>query len=233
MGMLYVLDEPTIGLHPYDSEKMVNTLQRLRDLGNSVMVVEHDESIIRAADYVIEMGPGPGEHGGEVVAHGTMAEILSNPASLTGQFLTRVRHVPLPEKRRSPNGHNLVIRGARENNLRDIDVSLPLGLFICITGVSGSGKSSLVHEILYKKLYSVLHDHRVLPGKHREMEGVEFVSDIIHIDQSPIGRSPRSNPATYIGFYDNIRSLFANTEAAQERRLYPFALQLQHQGWAL
>ena len=180
------------------------------------------KSIIRAADHIIEMGPGPGEHGGEVVAHGTMDEILQQPGLADRAVPHRASSTsPLPAKRRSPNGHNLVIRGARENNLRDIDVTLPLGLFICITGVSGSGKSSLIHEILYKKLYSVLHDHRVLPGKHRAMEGVEYVSDIIHIDQSPIGRSPRSNPATYIGFYDNIRSLFANTEAAQERGYTP------------
>jgi excinuclease ABC subunit A len=217
IGMLYVLDEPTIGLHPYDSQKMINTLQRLRDLGNSVMVVEHDETIIQAADYIIEMGPGPGDHGGEVVATGGVREILGNPASLTGQFLSHTRKVPVPSRRRNPNGHNLVIRGAQENNLRDIDVTLPLGLFICVTGVSGSGKSSLVHEILYKKLYAAFHDARVLPGRHRGMEGIEYISDIIHIDQSPIGRSPRSNPATYIGFYDSIRSLFAATQAAQER----------------
>ncbi len=217
MGMLYVLDEPTIGLHPYDNDKMVSTLRRLRDLGNSVVVVEHDESIIRAADHIIEMGPGPGEHGGEVVAFGSVDEIIHHPLSLTGQYLSGSKHVPLPEKRRTPNGHNLVIRGARENNLHDIDVTIPLGVFTCITGVSGSGKSSLIHEILYKKLYSVLHDSRVLPGKHRALEGVEYVSDIIHIDQSPIGRTPRSNPATYIGFYDNIRNLFAATDESQAR----------------
>jgi excinuclease ABC subunit A len=217
MGMLYVLDEPTIGLHPYDSAKMVTTLRRLRDLGNSVVVVEHDDAIIRAADHIIEMGPGPGEHGGEVVASGSMEEILRNPLSLTGQYLTGARNIPLPPRRRDMNGHNLVVRGARENNLRDIDVTFPLGLFTCITGVSGSGKSSLIHEILYKKLYQVLHDGRTLTGKHRAVEGIEYVSDVIHIDQSPIGRSPRSNPATYIGFYDNIRNLFAQTPEARER----------------
>ena len=221
IGMLYVLDEPTIGLHPYDSKKMVNTLHRLRDLGNSVMVVEHDESIIQAADYIIELGPGPGDHGGEVVATGTVTEILKNPASLTGQFLSRARKVPLPQKRRPPNSRYLVIRGAQENNLRDIDVAIPLGLFTCITGVSGSGKSSLVHDILYKKLYSIFYDNRVLSGKHRLIEGVELISDIIHIDQSSIGRTPRSNPATYIGFYDKIRFLFSATEAAQERGYSP------------
>jgi excinuclease ABC subunit A len=217
MGMLYVLDEPTIGLHPYDSRKMVTTLRRLRDLGNSVVVVEHDEAIIRSADHIIEMGPGPGEHGGEVVAAGTLAEIRKNPASLTGQFLEGARRIPLPNRRRPPNGKNLVVRGAQENNLQDIDVTFPLGVFICITGVSGSGKSSLIHEILYKKLYQSLYDSRVLPGKHRALEGVEYVSDVIHIDQSPIGRSPRSNPATYIGVYDRIRALFAETPEAVER----------------
>jgi excinuclease ABC subunit A len=217
MGMLYVLDEPTIGLHPHDSDKMVATLRRLRDLGNSVVVVEHDEAIIRAADHIIEMGPGPGEQGGKVVAAGSIAQILRDPISLTGMYLSGTRHIPIPDMRRSPNGHNLVIRGARENNLCDIDVTIPLGVFTCITGVSGSGKSSLIHEILYKKLYSLFHDHRVLPGKHRALEGTEYVSDIIHIDQSPIGRTPRSNPATYIGFYDNIRNLFAYTEEAQAR----------------
>jgi excinuclease ABC subunit A len=217
MGMLYVLDEPTIGLHPYDTRKMVETLRNLRDLGNSVIVVEHDEAIIRAADHVIEMGPGPGEHGGEVVTSGPVDSVLHHPASLTGQYLAGTACIPLPDVRRSPNGHNLVIRGARENNLRDLDVTLPLGVLICITGVSGSGKSSLVHEILYKKLYALFHDHRVLPGKHKALEGVEYVSDVIHIDQAPIGRTPRSNPATYIGVYNAIRRLFAATSEAQAR----------------
>jgi excinuclease ABC subunit A len=217
MGMLYVLDEPTIGLHPYDNGRMIETLHRLRDLGNSVIVVEHDEAVIRAADHIIEMGPGPGDHGGTVVVHGPVDDVLHDPASLTGRYISGARHIPLPEARRCPNGHNLVIRGARENNLRDIDVTIPLGVFTCITGVSGSGKSSLIHEILYKKLYAVFHDHRVLPGKHRALEGVECVSDVIHIDQSPIGRTPRSNPATYIGVYDAIRRLFAGTADAQAR----------------
>jgi len=221
MGMLYVLDEPTIGLHPYDTRKMVDTLHRLRDLGNSVVVVEHDAAIIRAADTLIEMGPGPGEHGGEVVSCGPVAAVLRDPASLTGQYLDGNARIPLPEKRRSPNGHNLVIRGAQEHNLRDLDVTFPLGLLICITGVSGSGKSSLIHEILYKKLYAVLHDHRVLPGKHRAIEGIEYVTDIVDIDQSPIGRTPRSNPATYVGVYDAIRQLFAGTEEAQSRGYGP------------
>jgi excinuclease ABC subunit A len=217
MGMLYVLDEPTIGLHPFDSRKMVETLQRLRDLGNSVIVVEHDEAIIRAADYIIELGPGPGEHGGQVVAAGAPGALLANGNSLTGQYLSGQRRIHLPATRRSPNGQALVVRGAQENNLQDIDVTIPLGVFTCVTGVSGSGKSSLVHDILFKKLCALLHDSRTLPGKHRALEGVEHISDIVHIDQDPIGRSPRSNPATYIGFYDNIRHLFAATPEAQAR----------------
>ena len=217
MGVLYVLDEPTIGLHPRDNLKMIHTLEQLRDIGNSVIVIEHDESTIRAADHIIELGPGPGARGGEIVAHGDLADILHNPNSLTGQYLQGVRHISLPEARRSLNGKHLVVRGAHENNLRDIDVTIPLGLFTCITGVSGAGKSSLIHEILYKKLYSIFHDSRVLPGKHRAVEGVEHVSDIIHIDQSPIGRSPRSTPVTYIGVYDSIRRLYAATPDAQAR----------------
>jgi len=217
MGMLYVLDEPSIGLHPKDNVKMIKTLQKLRDIGNSVIVVEHDESTMRAADHIIELGPGPGDHGGQIVAQGHVDEILRNPRSLTGQYLQHARQISLPAHRRSPNGKNLVIQGARENNLRDIDVTIPLGVFTCVTGVSGSGKSSLVREILYKKLYSVLHDSRVLPGAHRDIQGIEYVSDIIHIDQSPIGRTPRSNPATYIGVYDSIRRLFARTEEARAR----------------
>jgi len=217
MGMLYVLDEPSIGLHPKDNIKMLNTLRELRDIGNSVIVVEHDESTMRAADHIIELGPGPGNHGGLVVAQGSMDDILREPCSLTGRYLTGVQCIDLPAARRCPNGKNLIIRGAHENNLRDIDVTIPLGLFICITGVSGSGKSSLIHEILYKRLYAIFHDSRVLPGKHRAIEGIEQVSDVILIDQSPIGRSPRSNPVTYIGVYDRIRRLFAETPQAQSR----------------
>ncbi|MCB0124572.1 MAG: excinuclease ABC subunit UvrA, partial [Caldilineaceae bacterium] len=217
MGMLYVLDEPSIGLHPKDNIRMIETLKHLRDLGNSVVVVEHDEETIRAADYIIEMGPGPGVHGGEVVVQGCLDEIMRNPASLTGQYMGGIQEIPLPANRRPPNGKNLVIRGAAENNLRNVDVTIPLGLFTCITGVSGSGKSTLIHEILYKKLYSIFHDSRILSGKHQTIEGVEHVSDIIHIDQSPIGRTSRSNPVTYIGVYDSIRKLFAATPEAQER----------------
>ncbi len=211
MGMLYVLDEPSIGLHPKDNVKMIETLRQLRDIGNTVIVVEHDESTIRAADHIIELGPGPGIHGGKVVAEGSIDEILANPASLTGQYLNGTRKIELPSIRRELNGSRLIIRGARENNLRNIDVEIPLGVFVCITGTSGSGKSTLMNEIIYKKLYSLFHDSRVLSGEHDTIEGYEYINDVINIDQSPIGRSPRSNPATYIGFYDNIRKLFAST----------------------
>ncbi|MBN1580754.1 MAG: excinuclease ABC subunit UvrA [Anaerolineae bacterium] len=217
MGMLYVLDEPSIGLHPKDNVKMIDTLRRLRDMGNSVIVVEHDETTMRAADHIIELGPGPGLHGGKIVAQGRIDDILGDPVSLTGQYLRGARRISIPKARRSPNCKSLVVRGAQQNNLRGIDVTIPLGVFTCVTGVSGSGKSSLVHEILYKKLYSIFHDSRVLPGRHEAIEGIEYISDVIHIDQSPIGRSPRSNPATYIGIYDAIRRLFARTPQAQAR----------------
>jgi excinuclease ABC subunit A len=217
MGMLYVLDEPSIGLHPRDNIKMIHTLQRLRDIGNTVIVVEHDEATIRAADHIIEIGPGPGVHGGQVVAQGTPRAILKDRHSLTGEFLSGRRQIPMPASRRSPDGAALVVRGARQNNLRDIDVTIPLGLFVCITGVSGSGKSTLVNEILYKKLYSVFHDSRVLPGAHRCVEGVEHLHDVIDIDQTPIGRIPNSNPATYVGVYDAIRRLFAGTPESARR----------------
>jgi excinuclease ABC subunit A len=217
MGMLYVLDEPSIGLHPKDNAKMIRTLQRLRDLGNTVIVVEHDEETIRAADHVIEMGPGPGVHGGEVVAQGSIEEILEHPASLTGQFLSGRRRIPMPERRRERNCRALAVHGARENNLKAIDVEIPLGLFVCVTGASGSGKSTLVNEILFKALYRHLHDSRVLPGEHDRVEGLELVDEILNIDQSPIGRSSRSNPVTYVGIYDDIRKLFAETEEARAR----------------
>lgn len=217
MGMLYVLDEPSIGLHSKDNVKMIETLRRLRDLGNTVIVVEHDEDTIRAADHVIEVGPGPGVHGGEIVEQGTVKRIISSKKCVTGQFLSGRRSIAVPKQRREPGTKWLTITGARHNNLRNVDVKLPLGQFICVTGASGSGKSSLVHEILYKKLYSILHDSRVLSGDHDDLIGHELIDDVINVDQSPIGRSPRSNPATYIGFYDNIRTLFAGTEGAKKR----------------
>jgi excinuclease ABC subunit A len=217
MGMLYVLDEPSIGLHPKDNVKMVETLRQLRDIGNTVIVIEHDESTIRAADHIIELGPGPGVHGGKVVAAGTLEDILAHPTSLTGQYMSGTRKIEVPDTRRELNGTALMVRGARANNLRNIDVEIPLGVFICITGASGSGKSTLVNEILYKKLYSLFNDSRILSGDHDSIEGYEYVNNVVNIDQNPIGRSSRSNPATYIGFYDNIRKLFAGTPEAQRR----------------
>jgi excinuclease ABC subunit A len=217
MGMLYVLDEPSIGLHPKDNIKLIHTLQRLRDIGNSVIVVEHDEETIRAADHVVEVGPGPGIHGGQIVVQGSVEEIERCPDSVTGHYLSGRQRIDVPSARRAPNGKRLRVIGARQNNLKGIDIEFPLGVMICITGVSGSGKSTLVNEILYKKLYSVLHDSRVLAGAHDGIEGIEHVSDVINIDQSPIGRTPRSNPATYIGFYDDIRHMFADTPEAIAR----------------
>jgi len=217
IGMLYVLDEPSIGLHPRDSRRLISTLESLKDLGNTVLVVEHDVDTIMSADHLIEMGPGPGIHGGEVVAEGTLEEFKKNPKSLTGKYLAGIEKIALPEKRRKPNGHEIRIAGARENNLKNIDVRIPLGVLICVTGVSGSGKSSLIHDILYKKLYALKRDRRIIPGEHDELQGCEYISDIRNIDQSPIGRSSRSNPATYIGFYDRIQMLFAQVPEATVR----------------
>ena len=217
MGMLYVLDEPSIGLHPKDNVKMIETLRRLRDIGNTVIVVEHDEETIRSADHIVEIGPGPGIHGGEIVVDGPIKKITSCKSSVTGQFLSGKREIPTPDVRRLPSERQLIVRGARHNNLDNIDVAIPLGQFVCITGASGSGKSSLIHEIVYKQLYKVLHDSRVMSGEHDELIGHEHVDDVINIDQAPIGRSPRSNPATYIGFYDNIRKLFADTDESKAR----------------
>ncbi len=217
MGMLYVLDEPSIGLHPKDNVKMIKTLQRLRDLGNTVIVVEHDEDTIRAADHMIEIGPGPGIHGGTIVASGPLKKVIKDKSSVTADYLSGRRAINLPVERRRQNGQSLLVKGGRENNLADVDVEIPLGMFVCITGASGSGKSSLIHEIVFKKMYALLYDSRVLSGDHDELLGHEHVDDVINIDQSPIGRSPRSNPATYIGFYDNIRKLFAATEEAKAR----------------
>ncbi len=217
MGMLYVLDEPSIGLHPKDNVKMIETLKQLRDLGNTVVVVEHDDETIRAADHVIEIGPGPGAHGGEVVAQGTLKQILANKNSLTGAFLSGRRSIKQPQQRRLGRDKVLTVSGARHNNLKNIDVVIPLERFVCVTGASGSGKSSLIHAIVHKQLVSLLHDSRVLAGDHDKLSGHEHVSDIIDIDQSPIGRSSRSNPATYIGIYDDIRKLFADTDGAKLR----------------
>src|SRR5262245_18594545 len=217
MGMLYVLDEPSIGLHPKDNVKMIETLKRLRDLGNTVIVVEHDADTIRAADHILEIGPGPGVHGGTIVAEGPLKKILKDGNSLTGQYLSGRKRIAIPAQRRPASGKSLVVRGARQNNLRNIDVTIPLEQFVCVTGASGSGKSSLIHEIVHKRLFSLLYDSRVFAGAHDELTGSEHISDVIDIDQSPIGRSSRSNPATYIGFYDAIRALFAETEDARKR----------------
>ena len=221
MGMLYVLDEPSIGLHPKDNVKMIATLESLRDIGNTVIVVEHDEDTIRAADHIVEMGPGPGVHGGTVVVQGTIGHLLKCNASPTGQFFSGKRAIATPAKRRLGNGKALVIRGARENNLKSIDVTVPLGLLVAITGASGSGKSTLVNEILYKVLWKTLVDTRTLPGEHDGIDGVEHVRRVVSIDQAPIGRNSRSNPATYVGFYDTIRDLFAQSPLAVERDYRP------------
>jgi excinuclease ABC subunit A len=217
MGMLYVLDEPSIGLHPKDNVKMIATLERLRDLGNTVVVVEHDEETIRAADHIVEMGPGPGIHGGEVVVQGDIDAVRTCRRSPTGQFLSGARTIAIPPKRRKGNGHALVVRGARENNLRNVDVTVPLGVLVAITGASGSGKSTLVNEILYKALWKRLVDTRTLPGAHDRVDGLEHVHKVVNIDQAPIGRNSRSNPATYIGFYDTIRDLFTMAPLAIDR----------------
>ena len=221
MGMLYVLDEPSIGLHPKDNVKMIETLRSLRDLGNTVVVVEHDEETIRAADHVVEMGPGPGIHGGEVVAAGALDDILNCSHSPTGQYLSGVRRIDTPSKRREANGQALTLRGAKANNLKNVDVEIPLGQFVCISGASGSGKSTLVNEILYKELWKRLVDSRSLSGEHDALEGVAHLTRVINIDQTPIGRNSRSNPSTYVGFYDQIRNLFAKTALAKQRGYKP------------
>ena len=216
VGVAYILDEPSIGLHQRDNDKLLATLKHLRDLGNTLIVVEHDEDTMRAADCVVDIGPGAGEHGGELVAIGTAEEIMENPNSITGQYLSGKIQIPVPEVRRKPTGY-LTIRKAAENNLKNIDVKIPLGIMTCVTGVSGSGKSSLVNEVLYKSLARKLNRARIIPGKHKCIEGTEQLDKVIDIDQSPIGRTPRSNPATYTGVFDQIRDLFAATADAKAR----------------
>ena len=221
MGVLYILDEPSIGLHQRDNDKLLATLKHLRDLGNTLIVVEHDEDTMRAADFLVDVGPGAGSHGGEIVAAGTMQDIIDCPRSITGQYLSGRLRIPVPGTRRTGNGKFLTIRGAQENNLQNIDVSIPLGTFTCVTGVSGSGKSSLVNEVLNKTLLGKLNHARVRPGKCRCIEGLENLDKVIDIDQSPIGRTPRSNPATYTGLFNDIRDLFASTADAKMRGYGP------------
>ncbi len=221
MGVLYVLDEPSIGLHQRDNMRLIRTLEGMRDLGNTLLVVEHDEETIRHADWIVDLGPGAGEHGGWVVAEGTMEDIVAEPESLTGAFLSNRRFIPVPESRRPGTGEWLVMRGVRENNLKDADVRIPLGMLVCITGVSGSGKSTLLIEVLYKRLAQVLHGSRERAGEHDAIEGSEHVDKIINIDQSPIGRTPRSNPATYTKLFDGIRQLFAEMSESKIRGYKP------------
>jgi len=217
VGVLYILDEPSIGLHQRDNEKLLNTLRELRDIGNTLIVVEHDEDTMRAADYIVDVGPGAGIHGGKIVCTGTAEDIMNCKESITGQYLSGRKKIPVPAKRRKGNGKSLKIIGARENNLKNIDAEIPLGEFVCITGVSGSGKSSLINEILYKKLATELNGAKKVAGAHTSILGIDNLDKVIAIDQSPIGRTPRSNPATYTGVFTDIRDLFASTADAKAR----------------
>ena len=220
-GVLYVCDEPTIGLHPHDDHMLITTLSDLRDMGNTVIVVEHDEAMMRSADHIIDMGPGAGEHGGNVVATGTISEIMDNPRSLTGQYLSGTKIIPLPGSRRSGNGSTITLTGATENNLKNVNADIPLGCLVCVTGVSGSGKSTLIYDVLFKKLAQVLNNARELPGSHKSISGIEHIDKVVNIDQSPIGRTPRSNPTTYTGAFTPIRELLANLPEARVRGYKP------------
>jgi excinuclease ABC subunit A len=221
VGVTYVLDEPSIGLHQRDNDRLLNSLKKLKEQGNTLIIVEHDEDTMYAADYIVDMGPGAGDHGGEIVASGTIEDIMACEKSLTGQYLSGKMKIEVPKIRRKYNGHNIIVKGASENNLKNIDVVFPLGIFICVTGVSGSGKSTLINEILYKALAQKLYKAKDRPGKYKNIEGVDYIDKIINIDQSPIGRTPRSNPATYTGVFDYIRELFSNTLESKMRGYKP------------
>ena len=216
-GVLYILDEPSIGLHQRDNDRLIETMQNMRDIGNTLIVVEHDEDTMLAADYLIDIGPGAGVHGGEIIAAGTPAEVMANPNSLTGQYLSGKRFIPLPLERREPDGRYIEIKGANENNLKNVNVKFPLGTFTAVTGVSGSGKSTLINEILHKSLAQKLHHAKTKPGEHKRITGIDYLEKVIDIDQSPIGRTPRSNPATYTGVFDDVRDVFATTNEAKVR----------------
>ena len=218
VGVLYVLDEPSIGLHQRDNRRLIDTLTRLRDLGNTLIVVEHDEETIRTADWIVDIGPGAGEHGGKVVVSGSYEELITSEESITGAYLSGRKSIEIPDTRRPVDAkRQLVIKGAKENNLKDIEVSIPLGLFVSVTGVSGSGKSTLVNDILYTTLANKLNGARLVPGRHRTVTGIDQLDKVVHVDQSPIGRTPRSNPATYTGVFDKVRALFAETTEAKVR----------------
>jgi excinuclease ABC subunit A len=219
--VLYVLDEPSIGLHPRDNDRLLTTLKGLRDIGNTVLVVEHDDDTIRTADWVIDLGPGAGEHGGRIIAEGTPEQIIAHPKSPTGAYLSGRKHIPVPKKRRQGNGKILTVVGARANNLKDITVAIPLGMFVCITGVSGSGKSSLMSDVLYNALAARLNGAHTQPGEHTRIDGLEHLDKIVNIDQSPIGRTPRSNPATYTSLFEEIRRLFAELPESKVRGYKP------------
>ena len=216
-GVLYILDEPSIGLHQRDNDRLIDTLKNMRDIGNTLIVVEHDEDTMLAADHLIDIGPGAGVHGGEIISQGTPAEVMNDPNSLTGQYLSGKKFIPLPLERRKPDGRYIEIKGAKENNLKNVNVKFPLGTFMAVTGVSGSGKSTLINEILHKSLAMQLHRAKSKPGEFKEIKGVEHLDKVIDIDQSPIGRTPRSNPATYTGVFDDIRDVFASTNEAKVR----------------
>ena len=220
-GVLYVLDEPSVGLHQRDNARLISTLKSMRDLGNTVLVVEHDEETIREADWVVDLGPGAGSNGGEVVAQGTTQDIIKNKNSLTGDYLSGRKCIKVPKLRREGNGKGLIVRGAREHNLKNIDITIPLGKVVCITGVSGSGKSTLVNDVLYRAVAKSLHGARMSPGDHDEIEGIDLIDKIINIDQSPIGRTPRSNAATYVGLFDHVRKLFSELPESKIRGYKP------------